>query len=257
MTRMRTTAQLLAGAQQLDLFAVLAKPSAPVPAPARYERRPGEIEERMREEAIAAAEAAAEPRDIDDDENDAGELIERAARAAETAAWRREWEQERASIEAAIAANPPEVLRWGKRHGYSGNYLEIALLRDGQHWRVRTDFSMPNMGGGGPFGPAEHNSRDDALVSALRAELRGIARHLVAGCKSSVFHGSEADWLAMARWCIDQAPSALFGGPDLAAEFDAARACLAVRESRRCAAIRAGQRNYVGEDGAERSIYSL
>jgi hypothetical protein len=258
MTRMHTTAALLANAAQLDLFAAFAAtaPALP-PAPARYECQPGELAERMAEEAIAAAEAAAEPRDIDDDENEAGELIERAARAADAEVRRREWEAERASIEAAIAANPPEILRWGKREGYGGNYLEIALLRDGQHWRARRDYAMPNMDGGGPFGPAIHGTRDEALVDALRAELRGIASHVVAGFKSSVHHGSEADWIAMAHWCIEQAPTALFGGPDLAAEFEAATTRLAERERLRCAAICADKKTYIGEDGAERSIYSL
>lgn len=60
MTRMRTTAKLLAGAQQLDLFTVLAQlpaaPSLPT-APRRYERQPGELEERAAEQITATREA--------------------------------------------------------------------------------------------------------------------------------------------------------------------------------------------------------
>lgn len=168
------------------------------------------------------------------------------------------WETEKAAIAAAEVANTPETLCWGKRAagGYGGKYLEIGLLQDGNRWRVRCDLSMPNMGSFRGFGRAEHATRDEALVATLRRQLKGIARHLTGG-SGSVFHGTEADWLAMARWCVEQAPSALFGGPDLAAEFDAMRATYAERNEFRCKAICAGKQYYIDEAGERRPVTSL
>lgn len=189
-------------------------------------------------------------------ETDPAKLNEEAT--ARLAARRQEWDDERTAIEAAQESNTPEVLTWGKKvRGCSGKYLELALLRDGDRWRVRRDYSMPNMGGGGPFGPARYASRDEALIDTLRDELNRIARHLASSIHSSVNYGTEADWRSMAAWCVAQGPSALFGGPDLQREFEELCAVYEQREALRCAAIRAGAQSYVGEDGEERTIYSL
>lgn len=163
------------------------------------------------------------------------------------------WALERAAIDRARAATPPEVLTWGKRTGTK--YLEIALLRDGDAWRVRMDHAMPNMGSSGPFGPAVHASRDAALTYALGRQLGRIARHLAA-CNGSISYGKDSDWQALARWCIAQAPT-VRGGSALAAEYAGRKATLTARNQLRMAACRAGARDYVGEDGTVRPVTCL
>lgn len=223
-----------ADTRQLDLFAagpLFANPRAAPPAPVAASA-PDSL----------AAEVAQFERDLI-----ARQADERAA-----------WEADKAAIAAAEAAHPPEVLLWGKKAGpCSGKYFEVQLLRDGDRWRARSDFSMPNMGGSGPFSRADFASRDEALADVLRKKLASVARHLASDIHSSVNYGTEAEWRSLARWCCDQAPSALFGGADLAAEFEALEATYKAREKLRCAAICAGEKSYIGEDGERRSIYSL
>lgn len=221
--------------RQFDLFAS----PAPVTAAAvsqvalAFADRMAEL---AAEEEIAEAEASADPLDIDEDENEAGEVVDVAIKR------RNSWEQERAAIEAALAANKPEVLRWGKgARSMTDAYWEVSLLRDGDLWRVKTDFSMPNSGGGGPFSCPKWKTRDEALIATLRVKLRQIASHLAVygDGEWGVSYGKPAQWRSLASWCVEQAPSALFGGPDLAAEFTAMEVEEQAREQRRRTALKA------------------
>lgn len=136
--------------------------------------------------------------------------------------WRiADWHERDASHrreEAARKAGKIELLAWGNREGHSGNNLRIELWHDVAGWRSRHSFTMPNMGSSGPFGEASA-TRDEALLIDLRTWLLSVARHLNFD-QGSVFHGKHEDWHAIARWLISLAPSPMFGGPDLEAEFD-------------------------------------
>lgn len=164
-----------------------------------------------------------------------------------------EWQEFSTRIKAADDLRGRETLKWGKD---SRAQFTVDLLQMDDGWHYRSDFDMPNMGGSGPFAREFFATRDAALIDCLRKQLADIARHLEAS-KSSVNHGSDAQWLDMARWCIEQAVPILFGGTDLRADFDRLRVMYRQREQLRCAAICAGAKGYIGEDGQERSIYSL
>lgn len=165
-----------------------------------------------------------------------------------------DWQTFYAATQRAEALRGRETLQWGKDRG---NRYVVDILQMDDGWHYRSEYDMPNLGGCGPFAREFFPTRDGALTDCLRKQLASIARHLTTSGYSSVNHGSDAQWLDLARWCIEQAPPILFGGADLQTEFEQLRALYAGREKLRCAAIRANAQTYTGEDGLERSIYSL
>lgn len=151
-----------------------------------------------------------------------------------------------------------ETLMWGKKGALaSAKFWELRLVRRAAEWSVDGDYAMPNQGGYSGLGNRTFPSRDEALIAALRAQLGRVAKHLAVYRDGDSMYGKAADWRGLASWCIQQSPPPLMGGPDLEAEYAEMRQTYTAREELRCAAIRADKTNYTGEDGRERSIYSL
>jgi len=179
-----------------------------------------------------------------------------ARRRAEAEQERTQWEAFR---ERVSAAGEPETVMIGdpaRRKPYYS--IDLLLMDDG--WHVRCDYSYGIGGGGGPFGYEAYPTRDDAMTSELRHLLDGMARDVATGRT-----GAEAYPEAWANWAIDQVPLSLFGGADLAAEYDAMIAMYRRRNALRCAAIAAAKdmdgglskATYIDEEGRERPVCSL
>jgi hypothetical protein len=180
----------------------------------------------------------------------------RARRAAENDRDRERWEAFRARV---ATAGQPETVMIGdpaRRKPYYA--IDLLMMDDG--WHVRRDYGYGIGAGSGPFGYEAYPTRDDALISELRRLLDGMARDVATGRK-----GAEAYPEAWAAWAIDLVPLSLFGGADLAAEYEAMVAKYRRRNELRCAAIAAAkddggvisQATYTDEEGRERSVYSL
>jgi hypothetical protein len=178
----------------------------------------------------------------------------RARRRIENERDRERWEAFR---ERVAAAGDPETVMIGdpaRRKTYYA--IDLLLMDDG--WHVRSDYCYGNGGGSGPFGYEAYPTRDDALTSELRRLLDGMARDVATGR-----NGAESYPPAWAEWAIGLVQLDLFGGIDLAAEYDAMIATYRRRNQLRCAAIQAAKdaglsnATYIDEEGRERSVYSL
>lgn len=178
----------------------------------------------------------------------------RARRAAENDRDRERWEAFRARV--SVAGEPETVMIGDPARRKPYYAIDLLMMDDG--WHVRRDYGYGNDGGCGPFGYQAYPSRDDALTSELRRLLDGMARDVATGRT-----GAEAYPPAWAQWAISLVPLDLFGGTDLAAEYDAMIATYRRRNELRCAAIQAAKdtdlsnATYTDEEGRERSVYSL
>lgn len=168
-----------------------------------------------------------------------------ARRRRENDEWRREWDAFQAMVARGIDR---ETLVAGDR-ARRRDYFQLDVIRLDDGWHYRRDYSFSNGGGGGPYGRDAHPTRDDAVTAALRLLLRDMARDTATGTR-----GYPPAWRT---WALEVAPPALFGGADLAAEYDALLATYRQRNALRCAALRAGEREYVDEKGERRSVTSL
>lgn len=216
--------------------------------------------EREQEDETAEAEAAAErgfPGYADDDENEAGEVVDR--RDAERRAWEAERARIAAGIEAARAAGRSRTILWGKAKagtitwGGAGWLVEL-FEHDGAVFVGRADFAMQDSGSyRGHRQVKGARTLDEGALVMFRERLDACARE----ARDHGWQGTKTKQCAqLAAWIIEQCPPLLYG-VDLAAEYQQLRATYTEREKLRCAAICAGAQSYLGEDGRDRSIYSL
>lgn len=181
----------------------------------------------------------------------------------EKAAWDGQWDRhkrEYARGQGAEDAGMIEVLGWGAgtpgkemRFGKPG--YTLRLWNDFGRWRIKEDLNLHNSGSAGPYqGPFE--SRVEAMLHAFRRIIGNAARAAAVGTAWEDESKRGKQLAQLARWCCDQLPP-LLSGVDLAEELEAQTVKFSERESLRRKAIVASQQTYVGEDGRERSIYSL
>lgn len=168
-----------------------------------------------------------------------------ARRRREADQWKAQWEAFKAKVE---RGTDHETLITGDRTRRR-EHFQVDLIRLDDGWHYRQDYSYSTGGGGGPYGREAYATRDDALTQCLRLLLEAMARDAATDTK-----GFPPAWRT---WALEVAPTPLFGGADLAAEYAAMLETFTARNQLRVAAIRAGAREYRDEKGELRSIYSL